>query len=42
VGLSLVQRLAELHGGDVAAESEGILGRGSRFTITLPWSIEPP
>jgi CheY-like chemotaxis protein len=35
LGLSLVQRMAELHGGGVIVESE--LGKGSRFTVMLPW-----
>jgi len=35
IGLTLVQRIVELHGGSVAAHSEG-LGCGSRFTVTLP------
>lgn len=34
LGLMLVRRLAELHGGSVTAESK--LGNGSRFTILLP------
>ena len=35
LGLSLVQRMADMHGGSVTAES--IPGGGSRFTIILPW-----
>jgi signal transduction histidine kinase len=35
LGLALVRRLAELHGGSVAVQSEP--GQGSRFTVTLPW-----
>jgi signal transduction histidine kinase len=38
VGLTLVRRLVELHGGTVSAHSDG-LGRGSEFTVHLP--IEP-
>ena len=36
LGLVIVARLAELHGGGVTLVSE--LGKGSRFTITLPWT----
>ncbi len=36
LGLVIVARLAELHGGSVTLVSE--LGKGSRFTITLPWT----
>ena len=35
VGLNLVRRLVELHGGSVRADSDG-MGRGSTFTVTLP------
>jgi PAS domain S-box-containing protein len=35
LGLAVVQRLVHLHAGEVAAESDG-LGRGSRFSVTLP------
>jgi PAS domain S-box-containing protein len=36
LGLSLVFRMAEMHGGGVSVES--VYGEGSRFTVYLPWS----
>jgi PAS domain S-box-containing protein len=35
VGLNLVRRLVDLHGGHVEAHSDGV-GKGSRFTVFLP------
>jgi CheY-like chemotaxis protein len=39
LGLAMVRRLAELHGGGVAVESQ--VGEGSRFTVSLPWKTSP-
>jgi PAS domain S-box-containing protein len=36
LGLALTKRLIELHGGQISVESEGIEGKGSRFTFLLP------
>jgi signal transduction histidine kinase/ActR/RegA family two-component response regulator len=41
LGLTLVQRIAELHGGTVEAASDGP-GRGSAFTLRLPALPAPP
>jgi PAS domain S-box-containing protein len=35
LGLALVRKLADLHGGSVSVESQ--VGQGSRFTVSLPW-----
>ena len=40
IGLTLVRRIAELHGGHAGASSAG-LGQGATFTVTLP-VIEAP
>lgn len=39
IGLALVKSLVSLHGGTVAAHSDG-MGKGSRFTICLPHAKE--
>jgi signal transduction histidine kinase/CheY-like chemotaxis protein len=40
LGLALVRRFVELHGGHLSVESA--IGQGSRFTFTLPVRITPP
>jgi signal transduction histidine kinase len=39
IGLSLAKRLVEMHGGTIAASSDG-LGKGSQFVVTLPLAME--
>ena len=40
IGLTIVRRLAELHGGSVGASSEGP-GQGARFVVRLPLAEAP-
>ncbi len=40
IGLTVVRKIVELHGGTVAAHSDGI-GRGSEFVVRLPRSRTP-
>ena len=35
IGLTLAKRIVNLHGGEIAAASEGP-GKGAEFTVTLP------
>lgn len=39
LGLILVQKLTELHGGNLTVTSE--MGQGSQFTLSLPWQRTP-
>jgi CheY-like chemotaxis protein/anti-sigma regulatory factor (Ser/Thr protein kinase) len=36
LGLALTRKLVELHGGRIWVESDGVEGRGSKFTFVLP------
>jgi signal transduction histidine kinase len=39
LGLAICKEIAERHGGRMTVASEGIPGRGSRFTLWLPAAI---
>lgn len=39
VGLTLVKRLVEMHGGQIEAKSDG-LGKGAEFIVRLPGVVE--
>src|SRR5215211_6842655 len=41
IGLTVAQKLAEMHGGMITADSDG-LGKGSKFTVRLPISRQAP
>jgi CheY-like chemotaxis protein/two-component sensor histidine kinase len=41
IGLTVAQKLAEMHGGEITADSDG-LGKGSKFTVRLPVSRQAP
>jgi signal transduction histidine kinase/ActR/RegA family two-component response regulator len=40
IGLHLVKRLVEMHGGEATAQSDG-LGKGSEITVKLPLATDP-
>lgn len=40
IGLTIVERLTKMHGGTIAAHSEG-LGKGSLFVVRLPAAVAP-
>jgi signal transduction histidine kinase len=39
IGLAIARHIVEMHGGTIAATSEGV-GKGATFTVTLPAAVE--
>jgi len=40
LGLALVSRLTDMHGGSLTLDSQ--VSQGSRFTVSLPWNVDMP
>ncbi len=41
LGLAFCKLAAEAHGGSISVDSEGIPGKGSTFTLTIPMILDP-
>jgi signal transduction histidine kinase len=40
IGLSMIKELIQQHGGEITVDSNE--GKGSTFTVTVPFGIKPP